>query len=399
MMREQKRLTLDKAIMYLLLGTIAIYFMQGSLYANGSTISRMALVIWLLIDLVYTFRYMFSYKLSSFERLILIFWLVNSFYWFFSEKVLISDWGEPLSTFNNFKSICWTFLTYFPIRYFTKKALLDDNVLSYFAVLMFVVFVMSFFSFRNRLMYEYAGDAITNNMGYRFVALLPLLGIFRKTKYSYVFIGVAIYFIIMSSKRGAIVCGILAFILFFMYALQNVPRKKKFIYLLLVLGVLSLSIYYFYDIFLSNEYLIQRIDNMAAGKDDSGNARVNQINAILSYVFEGSLFNLLFGYGFDKSVMMAGNYAHNDWAELLANLGLFGCIMYLLFFVRLFKLYTNNKKLYLPMQKFMFFSVVGMWLLMSMFSMGYISNNSFLFIIVVAYMTSEIERKKRTCQR
>ena len=158
--------------------------------------------------------------------------------------------------------------------------------------------------------------------------------------------------------------------------------------------VLFLTSYYFYDVLLSNEYLMQRLANMESGDDASGESRLIQTNAILNYVLGGSIFNLLFGYGFDKSVMMAGNYAHNDWAELLANLGIVGCIMYLIFFIRLIKLYTNNKKFYLPMQKYQYLSVVGMWLLITMFSMGYISNNSFLFTIVIAHITSEIEKKK-----
>lgn len=398
-MRKIKGFSLDRFIVYVLLGAIVVYFMQGSLYANGSTISRMSFLIWLFIDLVYTIKYMYNYRLTSLEKIIVLFWSMNSIYWLFSEKVLISSWGEPLSTLNNFKSICWTFLTYFPIRYFTKKGVLDDKGVSYFALLMLVVFIMSFFSFRSRLLYEYNREEITNNMGYRFVFLLPLLGFFRKTKFSLFFIGLALYFIIMSSKRGAIVCGALAYILYFIYVLQNVPRTKRIKYFVLIIMVLFFTSYYFYDVLLSNEYLMQRLANMESGDDVSGESRLIQTNAILNYVLGGSVFNLLFGYGFDKSVMMAGNYAHNDWAELLANLGIVGCIMYLIFFIRLIKLYTNNKKFYLPMQKYQYLSVVGIWLLVTMFSMGYISNNSFLFTIVIAHITSEIEKKKSLCQK
>ena len=398
-MGKQNKKSLDKIFLYLLLGSIVVYFSQGSLYPNGSIISKSALVLWLLIDICYFFVYISKYRLLSFERLIFIFWFVNTCYWFFPPKVQISDWGEPLSTSNNFKSICWTFLTYYPIRYFTKKELITDKVLSFFAILMFLVFVMSFFSFRARLLYEYNRDAITNNMGYRFVSLLPLLGIFRRPKYTFAFIGISIYFIIMSSKRGAILCGIFAFIFLFIYSLRGVPRKKKLQYSILVLGVCGLFVYLLYDVFLSNEYLMQRLSNMEAGNDDSGNARINQINAIWEYVTNGSMFYLLFGYGFDKSVMMAGNYAHNDWAELLANLGLLGCTMYFLFFIKLFNIYRSNRKKLSSMQKYMFISVVGMWLLMSMFSMGYISNTSFLFMITIAYIVSDVEKKERLCLR
>ena len=385
--------------MFLFLAAIVIYFCQGSLYANGSTISQASMLLWMLINITYLIKYASKFKLLFLEKIIFWFWFINTCYWFFSEKVLISAWYEPLSTLKNFKAIFCTFLTYFPVRYFTRKDILTEKLLSYFAVSLFFVFIMSFYSFEARLLNELNREAITNNMGYRFVALLPLLAIFRKIKFTYISILIASYFIIMSSKRGAILCCALFFILLFYYSFKNIPRKKKLIYSILILGIFSISVYYLVDIFMSNEYLITRLTNMEEGVDDSGNARINQISAIINYTTNGSIFHFLFGYGFDKSVMMAGNYAHNDWAELLANLGVFGCVLYLVFFTSLISIFVKNRHILTPMQKLMFVSVLGCWLLASMFSMGYISNNSFLYTSVIAYLVSHIEKQKTICQR
>ena len=150
---------------------------------------------------------------------------------------------------------------------------------------------------------------------------------------------------------------------------------------------------------MSNEYLMMRLTNMGVGDDDSGYARVDQVSAIINYTTNGSIFHFLFGYGFDKSVMIAGNYAHNDWAELLANLGVFGCVIYLLFFTSLISVFVENKQYLSPMQKLMYVSVLGCWLLTSMFSMGYISNTSFLYTSVIAYLVSCIGKQKTICQR
>lgn len=394
-----KSLKIDNISVYLFLAAIVIYFCQGSLYANGSIISQGTMALWMFINITYLIKYASKFKLLFLEKIIFWFWFINTCYWFFSDKVLMSDWYEPLSTMNNFKSIFCTFLTYFPVRYFTRKDILTEKLLSYFAVIMLVVFIWSFFSFEARMLYELNREAITNNMGYRFVALLPLLAIFRKVKSTYITVFVASYFVIMSSKRGAILCCALFFILLFYYSFKNIPRNKKFVYSILILVIFAISVYYLIDIFMSNEYLITRLTNMEAGVDDSGNARVNQISAIVEYTTNGSIFHFLFGYGFDKSVMMAGNYAHNDWAELLANLGVFGCVLYLIFFTSLIKIFTKNKNQLDPMQRLMFVSVLSCWLLASMFSMGYISNNSFLYTSVIAYLISQIEKQKKVCQK
>ncbi len=394
-----KSLKIDNIAVYLFLAAIVIYFCQGSLYANGSIISQGAMALWMLINLSYLIKYASKFKLIFLEKIIFWFWFINTCYWFFSDKAVMSDWYEPLSTSNHFKAIFCTFLTYFPVRYFTRKDILTEKKLSYFAVILFFVFIMSFFSFEARLLNELNREAITNNMGYRFVTLLPLLAMFRKIKFTYISVFIASYFVIMSSKRGAILCCALFFILLFYYSFKNIPRNKKLIYSILILGIFAISVYYLIDIFMSNEYLITRLTNMEEGVDDSGNARVNQISAIVEYTTNGSIFHFLFGYGFDKSVMMAGNYAHNDWAELLANLGVFGCVLYFIYFTSLIKIFTKNKNQLDPMQKLMFISVLSCWLLASMFSMGYISNNAFLYTSVIAYLISQIEKQKKICQK
>lgn len=387
----------NNSMLYFLLGVIIIYFSQGSLYPSGSIISRMSLLLWLLIDIFCFFQYAFKYKLSSLEKNMFFFWLINACYWFISEKNLIGELGIVMPTFNSLKATSTTFLTYFPFRYYLKRDISIDKILSIFVVIILVVFIMSFYNVNNLLRDVYNVKSITNNMGYRFVALLPLIAICSKTRNTYLLMGISTYFIIMSSKRGAILCGILALIFFFVYSLKNIPRRKKIKYTIFILILFSFFIYSLYQIFLSNEYLMQRLIKMQYGNDESGDARINQVSVIIDYVCNGSLFHLLFGYGYDKSVMIAGNYAHNDWAELLANFGLFGVVIYLMFFIKLFRCFKDGQRYLSFKQKYMYMSVVGMWLMISMFSMGYLGDNSYLFMIAIAYIVSEIEKNKKLC--
>ncbi len=391
---KNKTFSIDRIILYIFLTVIILYFCQGSLYANGSPVSQASLVLWITISLTYAYKYFSKFKATSFERLIFFFWLINSIYWLFSEKAIVSEWHESLSTMNNFKSICCTFLTYFPIRYMTKKGILTEKLFIIFTIVLLATFILSFFNFQARLLALYNREAITNNMGYRFVALLPLLGFIRKPKYAFPLLIITIYFIIMSSKRGAIVCGIVSFLLYFYYTFKSVPKNKKVQYSIVILGLFIVFVYMSYDMLMSNEYLMNRLSNMEAGNDDSGNARISQVSAIWDYSLNGSIFHFLFGYGFDKSVMIAGNYAHNDWAELLANLGIFGCIIYLIFFIKLFNIFKRNKKYLTQDECYIIVSTICIWFTITLFSMGYISNNSFLLIIAIAYINTKIEKVK-----
>ena len=44
---------------------------------------------------------------------------------------------------------------------------------------------------------------------------------------------------------------------------------------------------------------------------------------------------MLFGYGADGSLKVGVNYAHNDWLEVLIDMGLVGFVAYLVFWISL----------------------------------------------------------------
>ena len=79
-------------------------------------------------------------------------------------------------------------------------------------------------------------------------------------------------------------------------------------------------------------------------------------------------YTQLFGRGIAQTVNVAGNYAHNDWLELLTDVGLLGATNYLAIFVSLFmfrkKFQTNSQ------EQTSFTLVLIFWLLKTIFSMG-----------------------------
>ena len=78
-------------------------------------------------------------------------------------------------------------------------------------------------------------------------------------------------------------------------------------------------------------------------------------------------------------------FAHNDWLELLSNFGLFGVIVYIMLFFAAYKLIRNpnwgdtDKRLFM-------LTVIIMWFLITLFSMGYTSSDGYLKAMLLAYL-------------
>jgi len=88
-----------------------------------------------------------------------------------------------------------------------------------------------------------------------------------------------------------------------------------------------------------------------------------------NFISEQNFFRMMFGGGANYTLALAGNYAHQDWLEILTNQGLFGVAIYFYYFINFYfswKFTRNN-----PIQ----YMAIGMLFIISfmtsLFSMGY----------------------------
>lgn len=380
-----------RLLIYLLLIIIPLYFLQGILYPTGSLLSQGLIASWFIIDIIFLLKYSIKPYKDEVAGVIILFCLMNTLYWLFSEKTI-----GVIATITDLKNILVAFLTYFPFRYICKGNVINRIQFIIFLICLFVVFILSFYKNQYFLLEQASTDilGVTNNSAYKFVIMLPIISFLlpkNKILYGLLYI-ISLYLVIQGAKRGAILCLILQTLLmliyFFRISHKNYVRNIVFIAMFLTLVIIAAN-----QMYESNEYLQYRIAGMMSGTDDSGDARIDQYSAITSAVFNGTLLNFIFGYGFDQTLSIAGNYAHNDWFELVANMGLLGVIIYLSFFIRLIWMYYKYRKIFDPEDKLMFFAALGIWLLRSMFSMSYLYMDTFLLIVVFAYIQSKIEFK------
>ncbi len=366
----------------------AIYFAQGTLYPQGSIISQAALL------LIFVISGFFLVKTLTQQN------NKNKFYKAWTALLLLNILGfvftgslsDP-NHINMFKGILMASLPFYPFYYFSQQGILKaKHLLVYFILMLPITILQSFFNVNQILAERLSSNIdVVNNIAYSFVALIPFTFLFKKKKiYAIASMMILMFFIIQGGKRGAFISGTMGFIVFTYYQLKTIDEKYRYrSYLLVFIGVLGLS-YFAYDVFQNNEFLIDRLQAIGQG-DSSGRDRI-YANIFNAWLNTENMFNLLFGFGFAASLSLSGtgNYAHNDWLELLSNFGLLGIVVYMFLFLTAIS-YIRNKKWDID-KRLLLLTVVLIWFFDAMFARWYISMSGFAQPILLAYLIGNENR-------
>lgn len=388
--------TMEKFIAYILSFVILpLYITQGLFFEQGSIYSQGMVLLWLLIDVYYTFYFFYHHDKSSVATSLLFFWLAILLSWLISPQTVHTKGTYTLQTWGDMKNITLVILTYFPFRHWIKRNILSEKQLRLFALLMIISSVTAYFLNKKIITYG-ATDLLevaeaTNNMGYYFVMVIPFLALIKNQKFSVVLLFFMVYFTLSSAKRGAIVCMVPSVVAYFYYTIKR-SKTISTTNILSVFIMFSVAVILAYDSYKENAYLQMRMEEMVYSNDTSGRDVIysNIINAGL----EGNLFQIIFGHGIDQAVAVAGNFAHNDWLELFIDHGILGLILYFTIFRSTFRYYVRNKYIIDYNERFLFLSMFICWGLKSFFSMGYTEYFSFIFLVEFAFFEKRVQEVK-----
>lgn len=223
--------------------------------------------------------------------------------------------------------------------------------------------------------------ATTVNASTEFLMLLPLCLALRNRKLGLASMIVIVYFLVIAAKRGNIIAGMIPLILFILLVSKgqkNILGKVAILIIIVGAGYWFLS-----DLIMDDDYLQSRFEQTMEG-NSSGRDRI--YDHIWNFWYNsGSALNMLFGFGYDASVRMsgAGNFAHNDWLEILVDFGLVGVLCYLPIFISLGKMVLKTKPDYM---KYTVLSILTIWGMKSMYSMGFVNQYNGLMAIPYAYV-------------
>lgn len=309
-----------------------LYYMQGTLYTEGSAISQALLAFFLMMSVYYVVKVLqMSYKhkvIKAFLFLALMFGI----YGLLRLGAETTGWLRINSATDYFKEYEISILPIFAFYYFAVTRRINGQWFYNVSFLFLITACASFSYQETQALLSTLRDETTNNAGYFVLSLMPVVVFLRKKPLvQYVFLIIIFCLVVSGMKRGAIIGAIFGCGYFVWKSYNSAKGARKFLYILLGLGAIIAGVVYFEYLLATSDYMQQRIAQTKAGDMSE---RENMYPAYLDYFFSNaSVIEYLFGYGADGTLKNIGDFAHQDWIETLMNQGLLGIILLLNYWV------------------------------------------------------------------
>ncbi len=314
-----------------------LYYLQGTLYTSGSIISQAILAILLVMSICNAYIVNRHYKLPIFLKGLNVFIAMFTIY---GIAIIVS--GEKLMT-NNYtivanhdylKAIYISLLPIYSAYLYTIKGLLTKKSISLWIFFWITVATVQYFRFEREALEQIVSNTteITNNSGYIFLALMPVLIVYnKKPLVQFSMLLYCLTFIFMGMKRGSIIIGVLIYIYFIYGTYKTSSRKmKKYIMMFSVVSIIAV-ISVIMNMMSTSDYFNQRIEQTIEG---DSSARDEIYGGLFNHFLnETNMLIILFGNGANGTLKVFGDFAHNDWLEILINNGIMGIMIYVFYWI------------------------------------------------------------------
>lgn len=333
--------------------------------------------ILILMSLYYVFYAHAKYRLpvcfKGLNLLLVMFTIYGLLLLISGERIMIRSSYIVTSNTEYLKSIYKSLLPIYPFYVFTKQGLLKESTMKIWFFVFLVLAIRSFYNTQERLLEAAlergsSKEEFTNNVGYTFAALLPALVLFhKKPVLQYIILAVCAYFIVIAIKRGAILIGVVCAAWFMVNNLKNVPKRRKWIVIVVTIAAVFGAIYLYNYMMETSAYFLYRLEETQAGESSGRDSLYRRF--FLHFINENNPLRILFGNGANATIKIGGNFAHNDWLEILTNQGLLGFIIYLVYWICFYKSWKNTKPY--PQAYMAIGMVFIVYFVSSLFSMSY----------------------------
>lgn len=322
---------LSKYFCYVYLFLWIVYNLQEILQIRG-LVSQMIVFSLLLISACITIEVNLRYKTGPYFRCLNVMLILSVIY---GVIVIVGDYSfhkgiyssNIINNYSYLQRILGSVLPIYVFYYFTlKNQITSRDMIVIFAMLL-IYSVLMLYQKQFSLLEDSVKEEVTNNKGYNFVPLIPLLYLVKiKDIWKYFILIVIAAYIIMTFKRGAMLAGTVMMSLFLLRNLKAISVKRVF-YLLLLTLIVIFGIYRFLtDFYARSAYLQARLASTMEG-NTSGREQIYRI--YYDYFAEHtSAFEFLFGHGANGTILLFHQYAHNDWLEFAINQGVLGVVLY-----------------------------------------------------------------------
>lgn len=353
-----------------------LYWCQGILYPSDSIISQSIAMLILCMSLLFTFKYIISNHIVGYPKALFIVLLMVTLYGiiaYMTEGAIIRGKTSDTRLFSWFRNMYLSILPVFTYLYFVKERYLNvELVKKMMPFILIAVLVSYYWSYTTAIQQAFIktgteASETTNNAGYTVLSLLPALLLYdNKRLWQYIGLLLIVCLVVLSVKRGAIlVCGIMS-LLFIIRSFGHSSGRKKFLTIIL-LAIFSVIIYNFIlDYMSESDYLMKRIEDTKEG----GSSGRDGIYTTLWNNFKNQTdsWKYLFGGGVWYTTKLTWTAAHNDWLEFLIDMGVFGVIVYIYYWISFFLL--TIKKNIPELSRFCFLLIFFNMFAKTLFSMS-----------------------------
>lgn len=272
----------------------------------------------------------------------------------------------------------------YPFYYYREKGRITEEFMKYSLLFLLLVCALSFFGFGSHIEEERGIDVFTNNIGYFFIPVLNVLYFIKKDIIKYIVILVVLLFVLMSAKRGAILCTIfeLFVYLYFVYFRgKKISMTKK----IATLITLSIIVTFIVNNFGEETYTYQRINRTFNPEDelDVASGRDFIYARYMEAYWSSDAGQLLFGHGFNATIDIFGLHAHNDWIEILVDYGLMSAVIYLMFFIYA---YLRARHIETVPYRYALYSITAALFMQTLFSMGFTSSSMAITAMLMGFL-------------
>lgn len=353
-----------------------VYYLQSVVFGRVGTIYSQVIILFLSTVSIYYMVYaLIHYKVNPYLKALTVLIVLLTIYGLVliaSPEVFYKSSGA-LSKYTYLLSIYNSLLPIFPFYVFTRQGQLTHSTLRWWTIFFLVAVLMQYKANQQAALLKVmeigsSREEFTNNMGYEFLAIIPLLAFFSDKKIiQYAGLAYVMVFLLLAMKRGAILIGAICIVYFLWSSMRGARGNRKFIVVTLSVAVIVVGYFYVQNLLENSDYFLYRWEvtqeGGTSGRDVLFSTFFNQ------FVNETNPFVFLFGNGAWGTIRILHQVAHNDWLELAINQGLLGVVVYLVYLTKFYKVIRTarfSNEIHLAITLLFIIS-----LLRSFFSMSY----------------------------
>lgn len=219
-------------------------------------------------------------------------------------------------------------ISFFPAVYFAKRNLLHDNHMKVLFIIAWLLSVLSYFSFMRYLQELNDAKIVINNISYIVLSASALI-FFAPKPMAYMYISATLILILLSAKRSALIGFTIMAIIYVYFAFKD-SSDKRLLYRIFPILLIGGGLYF---ILANNNDAVFAMWNRWEADGTTLSERDKIWYGIMNRYFDGNIFSLIWGLGYNASLATVGAFAHNDWIEILSSMGVVGFFIYSLIYL------------------------------------------------------------------